>query len=443
MIGRYAVYEEIGAGGMATVHFGRLVGSGGFWRIVAVKRLHPHLATDPSHRRMLLGEARLAARLHHPNVVPTLDVMTWGGDVYVVMEYVPGVSLSLLMQRARARGELIDPRIAAAVVLNVLRGLHAAHEAVDERKQPLGIVHRDVSPQNVLAGADGHARVLDFGVAKSAAWGPATNRGQMKGKFSYMAPEQLRGSGVDRRADVFAASILLWELLTGERLFSGANDGEILFKIAEHTPVPPSTVASVAGRLGPAFDDVVLRGLEWDRERRFPTAHAMALELERLPLAPASEVGAWVSSLAGDVLDARAARVSEIESQPLDDETTVPSRSLPEGVVDLRRAGRRRFGMAMVAGVVAWGAAVLFSRAWSQAARASTGGDRGLPAVATPVNLAEPTLGPSAAAVAPVPAPSALPSPSVSAPPGAAPGRCAPPFFTDARGLKQYKPDCL
>jgi eukaryotic-like serine/threonine-protein kinase len=170
---------------MATVHFGRLVGAVGFSRIVAIKRLHPHLAKDKEFTSMFLDEARLAARVRHPNVVPLLDVAAMGEEVLLVMEYVPGVPLASLLRAVSAKGELVAPDVAAAVVCGVLHGLHAAHEATDEAGAPLHIVHRDVSPQNILVGVDGVPRVLDFGVAKAEGRMHTTRDGTLKGKLAW------------------------------------------------------------------------------------------------------------------------------------------------------------------------------------------------------------------------------------------------------------------
>jgi len=193
VVGRYALYAEIAAGGMATVHFGRLLGPVGFSRTVAIKRLHPQFAKDPEFVSMFLDEARLAARIRHPNVVPTLDVVATQGELFLVMDYVQGESLSRLIRAARERGHRIPPRIVSSILTGALHGLHAAHEAKNERGEPLNIVHRDISPQNVLVGSDGVPRVLDFGVAKAAGRVQTTREGQLKGKLAYMAPEQIGG----------------------------------------------------------------------------------------------------------------------------------------------------------------------------------------------------------------------------------------------------------
>ena len=183
--------DEIAAGGMATVHFGRLLGPVGFSRTVAIKRLHPQLARDPDFVAMFVDEARLAARIRHPNVVPTLDVVATEGELFLVMDYVPGESLSRLLRASRASG-LVPPRIASAIFCGALHGLHAAHEATDERGTPLGIVHRDVSPQNILIGSDGVPRVLDFGVAMAAGRAQATGPGRSKASSGTSPPSRWR-----------------------------------------------------------------------------------------------------------------------------------------------------------------------------------------------------------------------------------------------------------
>ena len=229
----------------------------------------------------------------------------------------------------------------AAIIADVLHGLHAAHEATSEKGEPLDIVHRDVSPQNVLVGADGVARVLDFGVAKAAGRIQTTREGQLKGKIAYMAPEQLTGVA-SRRTDVYAASVVLWEALTGRRLFRGENDAAVLNQVMHAAIAPPSQ--HVEG-LDPAFDAIVIKGLEREAERRYATAREMALALEaRLQLARATEVGAWVESLVSDALAKRAAEVTSVESAS--DVEVVPAEpssiaSQPSSVSRTASASRR------------------------------------------------------------------------------------------------------
>jgi eukaryotic-like serine/threonine-protein kinase len=310
-VGRYALRHEIAAGGMAVVHLGRLLGPAGFSRTVAIKRLHPHLARDPEFVAMFLDEARLAGRIRHPNVVSTLDVVATDAELFVVMEYVPGDSLARLLRAGRDLGEPVPLPIAASIMVNVLHGLHAAHEVRDDREQPLGLVHRDVSPQNVLVGTDGAAHLIDFGVAKAAGRAQVTREGQLKGKLAYMAPEHLLGQPIDRRADVFGAAVVFWEMLTGARLFDGDSEGEIYGKVLRADVPRPSK--RIAG-LGRRTDAIVLRGLARNPARRYDSARDMAIAVEKaLPLAPPSQVGQWVERLVADTLAERRAQIASIE----------------------------------------------------------------------------------------------------------------------------------
>jgi serine/threonine-protein kinase len=307
-IGRYRLAAEIGSGGMASVHLGRLLGPAGFARTVAIKRMSPALARSAEAAAMFLDEARLASRIRHANVVPTLEVVVHEGEVLLVMEYVHGESLGELGCGAAGRGPM-PARIAAAVAVSVLEGLHAAHGARGDDGTPLHIVHRDVSPQNVLVGADGLVRVLDFGIAKAASSASITAAGRVKGKLGYMAPEQIEGGAVDARTDVFAVGVLLWEMLTGARLFPGEQ--RLTAYAARQRPPPPSTVQS---DVGAALDAVVLRAMEVERGARFESAHAMAAAIEAAaPPAGAREVGGWLAGVASESLDRRAALIAAVE----------------------------------------------------------------------------------------------------------------------------------
>jgi serine/threonine protein kinase len=313
MVGRYAIHGRIASGGMATVHIGRLAGSAGFTRTVAIKRLHAHLAQDQQFVLMFIDEARIAARIHHPNVVQTLDVVSAGEELLLVMDYVPGESLSRLMHASTAHGHAAPPRIAAAVMSGVLHGLHAAHEARDEKGEPLEIVHRDVSPQNVLIGIDGIPRLIDFGVATAVGRMQSTSAGTLKGKMSYMAPERIRGDSADRRSDIYATTVLLWEMLTGKRLFRGDDETQILAQVLKGWHEPPSVHAP---GLSPVFDPVVMCGLSLDPTLRFTTAAEMARALEACAgLASPAEVGDWVQAMAGEELERRAETIARVESQ--------------------------------------------------------------------------------------------------------------------------------
>lgn len=312
VVGRYLLYGALASGGMATVHLGRMIGPAGFSRTVAIKRLHAQYAHDPHFAASLLDEARLSARIGHPNVVQTLDVVATDEHLLVVMEYVQGESLSRLMKATLARGERVPVRIAVAIMAGALHGLHAAHQATNEKGDALHIVHRDVSPQNIMVGVDGASRVLDFGVAMAVGRLQDTQTGQLKGKLSYMAPEQISAQPIDRRTDVFAASIVLWEVLTSKRLFAGDSEASTVGNLLMRPIEPPSAHAR---DLPSGLDEIVVRGLSRDPAGRFQTAHDMALALEEVvPPATATQTGAWVNSLAQDAIVGRAKRVRHIES---------------------------------------------------------------------------------------------------------------------------------
>lgn len=311
MVGRYAVYREIAKGGMATVHFGRLLGPVGFSRTVAIKRLHPHYASDHEFVSMFLDEARLAARIQHPNVVSTLDVVALENELMLVMEYVQGESLSRLLSALRHREERVPWRIVAAIMNGILSGLHAAHEAKNERGEPLGIVHRDMSPQNVLVGADGVVRVFDFGIAKAAGRAQDTRAGLFKGKLAYAAPEQLAGREMDRRVDIYASSVILWEMVTGRRMFKADDEMQLYAMVKEGRIEPPSHHVS---DLPEGLEQLIMRGLANDPALRFASAREMAIALEEvLPHASSREVAEWVGRNARQVLEHRARMIEEIE----------------------------------------------------------------------------------------------------------------------------------
>lgn len=302
---------------MATIHLGRLVGPVGFSRTVAVKTLHPQFAKDPEFVEMFLEEARLASRIQHPNVISTVDVATAEGEVFLVMEYVAGESLAKLVRSALKKTDRVPVEVAVSILAGMLHGLHATHEAKNEQLEPMHIVHRDVSPQNVLVGLDGVARIFDFGVAKAAAMrSQATTDGQMKGKLSYMSPEQLNSREVDRRTDVFAAGVVAWECLVGRRLFAGSDPGEVLAKVLTLDIPPPIEVQPAIPRV---LSNTVMRALERSPEQRWATARDFAIELERnVVLAAPHVVGEWVEHNASEALQDRRRRVEAVERASVD-----------------------------------------------------------------------------------------------------------------------------
>ena len=488
VVDRYAIYGAIASGGMATVHLGRLIGTAGFLRTVAIKRLHAHYAHDPEFTSMFLDEARLASRIQHPNVVSTLDVVMSDSELLLVMEYVRGESLSRLVRRAREQNERLPPRVAVAILAGALHGLHAAHEAIDERGSPLGLVHRDMSPQNVLVGTDGIARVLDFGVAKAAGRIHTTRDGDIKGKVLYMAPEQLAAQPLTRTADVYSAGVVLFETLTCVRMFAGENETAALTKIIQNDIRLPSEISP---ELAP-FDSIVRRATAANAADRYPTALEMALHLESCGVTPASpgEVSAWVQRLAGELLDERARIVAEIERSST---RSKPPLAMPNsGVMKLPQPAtaetqltpvvaaavappppRRSFAIGGIAllGVLLLGAllviAVLLGRssapvaspaqptAMTAAAQAAQTDDPGIAnaavvrrpeALAAATTAAPATVSPPAASApaetAPNPTASAARKPAPAARPA---GRvnCDPPYVVDKNGHQHFIPECM
>jgi serine/threonine protein kinase len=419
--GRYELHGEIASGGMATVYYGRLAGALGFTRTVAIKRIHPHLAKDPAFVSMFVDEVRLAARVEHPNVVRTLDVAIEDGEAFLVMEHILGEPLSRLIRECRANDEAVPVEVSAGIMAGILHGLHAAHDAKDERGAELHMVHRDVSPQNILLGADGTPRLIDFGVAKGAGRLQTTGEGQIKGKFGYMSPEQLVGDPLDRRSDIYAAGVVLWELLAGRSLVAGENNLAVLKAALAQRPSPPSTFTpSVSG----ALDQVVMRALARERDQRFATARQMAAALEAtIRVAGTAQLAEWVKLIAGPNLAARARDVARIESGasasaapgPVSDEegpaTRVTSVSEPRARAEPRgRATRARVAFAATLTAAALGTAGLaVTRGHVAEAPPASASDPLPPQVssATPPNAR--ASDPAPVAVAPVPS---LPDPS-------------------------------
>lgn len=499
---RYELVSELATGGMATVYLGRLRGPHGFARTVAVKVMHPQYAKDPSFHEMFLDEARLTARIRHPNVVPTLDIVSDRGELLIVMEYVEGESLSSLLRSCRAAEKRIPAPIVAALLHDVLSGLHAAHETRGEDGESLGIIHRDVSPQNVLVGTDGLTRVLDFGVAKARGRVHNTNDGEIKGKVPYMPPEQLYGEDIDRTVDVYAAGVVAWEALTARRLFDGPNEAVIMRGITdEPVPTPGSLIADVP----PALDAWVMKAISRDKNERFATAQEMATALEECgPIATRRAVAAFVKELAGAKLDERSrivrafesgksnarsaphlrtleavlTRATRVEGSGRPANTSTPE--IPSVASDVMPRDRSRFVVGLALLVASLGALLLFVIVRNPTTSTPTGTASGSSAATTTVSSggvkvpsepwAEPGIG-----VAPMPSMTApTPSASVPAPHASVPGPhttpkappkpiaeekpvtpvtsatsakggegCKPPYTVDAEGHRHYKVECL
>lgn len=307
-LGDCQLLVELGRGGAGVV---RLARKGG--KLVAVKTLHaPDGASkgvDRSLERSLHEEARLSRYVRHPNVVSTTDVFSHGREIVLVMPYVHGATLAALVRACIKKGTAIPVEIAATLVHDVLLGLHAAHVAKDEEGHHLELVHRDVSPQNVLVGVDGRARLIDFGIAKAKTSADLTLQGELRGKVPYVAPESIGGARATRIADVWSAAVVLWEALCARRLFDGESPAETWTRVLGAPVEKPS---AVLGR-EVSLDDVVLRGLSRDVAARFSSALEMAQAIAAASrLAPRARVAAWVRWAVGAELEARSAKVRQL-----------------------------------------------------------------------------------------------------------------------------------
>jgi len=275
-IGKYHLVAELARGGMGIVHLATSHGPGGFQKLLVVKELKPELCQDDSYVAMFLDEARLAARLQHPNIVQTIEVGSEGQRHYMVMEFLDGRSLNRIARRFADRG-VFPVGAHLRVISEGLRGLHYAHDLRDFDGEPMGIVHRDVSPLNVLVTFDGQVKVIDFGIAKSIDSTQETKTGVLKGRIAYMAPEQAWGQPVDRRADVYSAGVMLWEAATGRRLWPGKNEVEILATMLREAPPSPRFVRPDTPA---ALEAICMRALARDPKDRYASAADLVADLE-------------------------------------------------------------------------------------------------------------------------------------------------------------------
>jgi eukaryotic-like serine/threonine-protein kinase len=311
-VGRYEIVLPIARGGMATVYLARSEGHGGFDRYVALKLTAEHLRDDPEFAQHLVEEAKLIAHLRHTNVVPVLDVgEDEVGAVFLVMEYVPGDSLGGLYRIAKkTNGIPVPPRVGLRVVVDALAGLHAAHEHADEDGKPHSLVHRDFSPQNILVGTDGIARLTDFGIAKASSRASITVAGTMKGKVSYASPEQARGKPLDRRCDVWAAGVVAWEIVTGRKLYP-ASERTLL----EIVGSPPPRLRDVMPEVSEELDEIIDGALTVKLEKRTPTAQMFGRLLAQAArnadmLAEIEEVAEHVQLAVAPILAERKAKIA-------------------------------------------------------------------------------------------------------------------------------------
>ncbi len=467
-VGSYEIHREIGRGGTSVVFVATDMRSG---KRVAAKRLHEFLAEDPTFAAMLTDEVKFGAAIRHPNAVPLRDLVREGGAVYAIMDYVHGESLSGLRKASSAP---VPADVAVAIACDVLAGLHAAHEARTPDGAPLELVHRDVAPDNVLVGVDGVARITDFGIAKAVGRSQVTATGMVKGKFRYMAPEQAGGE-TSRRSDLFSLGVVLWELLTGTRLFDAEHEATILAQLISH-PIP--TPSSVCPALPAALDSAVMRALSRKSAARFATALEMrdALVAALDPQAPASpaRVAEWLHERAGASI---ARRMATLEADEADARTALASWPAPAGesvrlpgsqvpadtlVFSMPPPARQPWRavsavmfMLALLGIVAGVAWSALHKPVPAAPRAASVTSTSTASPLPPATSASLTLDdPEAHRSAPtptlqvplqtVPLHPSRPTPGTPRPIGRPPAPdCNPPYTVDAKGVRIYRRECL
>jgi serine/threonine-protein kinase len=287
--GNYELVRRLATGGMAEIFLARQLGLEGFEKELVIKRILPHLASEAGFIRMFLDEARIAARLNHPNITQIYNLGSQGGTYFIAMEYVEGRDLRGVWKLCEQRDEPMPAHLACYVIAQSAAALHHAHNATNRKGRPLGIVHRDVSPQNILVSDAGAVKVVDFGIAKAADSSTHTRAGVLKGKFAYMSPEQAAGQKIDRRTDIFALGVVLHEMLTGKRLFKRDTDVSTLSAVGECRPERPSTLYD---ELPDDLDDVVLKALRRNPKDRYQDAEELQLALEEWIVAHGMPSGA-------------------------------------------------------------------------------------------------------------------------------------------------------
>jgi eukaryotic-like serine/threonine-protein kinase len=341
VLGRYELLLPVAAGGMAMVWAARLKGSRGFQKIVAVKTMLPKLSEDPQFEKMFLDEASLASRIHHPNVVEVLDLGEESGVLFIAMEWLDGAPLNQVMKAAKTASGIPIP-VAIHILTHAAEGLHAAHELRDDNGTLVGLVHRDVSPQNIIVGYDGFTKMVDFGLAKATALGDgATRAGQLKGKISYMAPEQVKGEPLDRRADVFALGVVLYAVTTGKHPFRRESEGATLFAISAPDPAPaPSRFMEYPAPL----EAVLMKSIAKKPDDRYSSSLEFARALEEtLPEAErvhgGERVSLFVKALLGVQHDQSRAALSEAMKRADRMSLSVPGQPPHEGLTSSGASG--------------------------------------------------------------------------------------------------------
>lgn len=302
-IGRYQLCFELASGGMASVHLARVEGNPGFEKLVALKRIHPHLACEREYVEMFLDEARIASRITHSNVCSVFDFGEADGEYFIAMEYLVGEPLSRVQRRVLAdvdqRSSPLLPMRMARIIAQACEGLHAAHELTDAEGESLHVVHRDVSAENLFVTYDGATQVVDFGIAHARQRVHHSDAGQVKGTFPYMAPEQMTSAAVDRRVDVWALGAVLWELLTQRKLFLRDTDVNTMYAVLSSEISPPSAYRS---EVSEELDQIVLKALQRSPDERWQSAREMGKALRRYmaqqdELIGPAEIADWMKQL--------------------------------------------------------------------------------------------------------------------------------------------------
>lgn len=340
-VGRYEICFELAAGGMATIYLARSEGPGGFRKPCVLKCIHPHLVRDAGFVEMFLDEARLASRINHPNVCSVYDFGFADNTYFIAMEFLVGETVGRLCKLTEQRPELVPLPMHAAYVARIIadaaQGLHAAHELRGDDGAFLNLVHRDVSPQNVMVSYDGAVKMMDFGIARTVDQMHLTRTGTVRGKFPYMAPEQAEQAPLDRRADVWSLGVVLWEMLTGQRLFHREREVDTIRAVLSAPVPPPNAIRSGIPR---EIEDITMRALQRDPARRFQSAHELAVALDNLrgkrdAIATQAALATWLRQLFPDLYARRLELVDQVRQMS---EGSVPriSRALAEPSLDTR-----------------------------------------------------------------------------------------------------------
>lgn len=372
--GRYELLKRIAAGGMGEVYLARQAGLEGFEKLLVVKVLLPNLAEDSEFIAMFLDEARIAARLDHPNIGQIYDLGEVDGAYYIAMEYIRGDDVVRLWKQARLKNKPVPMALAARIAADAAAGLDYAHKATDANNQPLHLVHRDVSPQNILVTFDGGVKLIDFGVAKAAGRISHTTTGTIKGKYAYMSPEQITGASIDHRSDVFALGVVLYEMLTSVRLFKRDTEVATLQAVTACDIPPP---ASINPKIDPMLAGVLLKSLAQNRDDRYEDAQAFRMALEEWMLAERQPgTAAHLSAYMKELYAERLAEERDA-GKPFSDTEGTPSQLFRRSVVD--RSGQSRLSRSNS------------TSARSQIAIGANGSGAGATVAATPDQLTAPS----------------------------------------------------